>query len=152
MAVIFYVLDLRYHRIELTQVLIIDSCWSQTRSKLSSWNTLTMSHLREQEMAQTVLMLGAHGSHREWITFSVSYVYKLMKLEKKRSLQFIDEKSKIQRDPSDLSKTPQPIAQLVKNSPAMWETWVWSLGWEDPLEKGTAAHSSILAWRIPWTA
>ena len=47
-----------------------------------------------------------------------------MKLEKKRSLQFIDEKSKIQRDPSDLSKTPQPIAQLVKNSPAMWETWV----------------------------
>ena len=34
---------------------------------------------------------------------------------------------------------------------AMWETWVWSLGWEDPLEKGTAIHSSILAWRIPWT-
>ena len=33
----------------------------------------------------------------------------------------------------------------------MWETWVQSLGWEDPLEKGTAAHPSILAWRIPWT-
>ena len=32
----------------------------------------------------------------------------------------------------------------------MWETWVWSLGWEDPLEKGKATHSSILAWRIPW--
>ena len=43
------------------------------------------------------------------------------------------------------------VAQLVKNSPAMWETWVQSLGWEDPLEKGTATHSSILAWRIPWT-
>ena len=43
------------------------------------------------------------------------------------------------------------VAQLVKNLPAMWETWVWSLGWEDPLEKGMAAHSSILAWRIPWT-
>ena len=42
-------------------------------------------------------------------------------------------------------------AQLVKNPPAMWETWVWSLGWEDPLEKGKATHSSILAWRIPWT-
>ena len=41
-------------------------------------------------------------------------------------------------------------AQLVKNLPAMWETWVWSLGWEDSLEKGTATHSSILAWRIPW--
>ena len=43
------------------------------------------------------------------------------------------------------------VAQLVKNLPAMRETWVWSLSWEDPLEKGRAAHSSILAWRIPWT-
>ena len=43
------------------------------------------------------------------------------------------------------------VAQLVKHLPAMWETWVQSLGWEDHLEKGTATHSSILAWRIPWT-
>ena len=43
------------------------------------------------------------------------------------------------------------VAQLVKNSLAMRETWVWSLGWEDPLEKGKTAQSSILAWRIPWT-
>ena len=43
------------------------------------------------------------------------------------------------------------VAQLVKNLPAMWETWVRSLGWEDPLEKGKATHSSILAGRIPWT-
>jgi len=43
------------------------------------------------------------------------------------------------------------VAQLVKNLLAMWETWVLSLGWEDPLEKGQATHSSILAWRIPWT-
>ena len=43
------------------------------------------------------------------------------------------------------------MAQLVKNPPAMWETWVRSLGWEDPLEKGMATHSSILAWIIPWT-
>ena len=42
-------------------------------------------------------------------------------------------------------------AQLVKNPPAMQETWVQSLGWEDPLEKGKATRSSILAWRIPWT-
>ena len=41
------------------------------------------------------------------------------------------------------------VAQLVKNLLAMWETWVQSLGWEDPLEKGKATHSSILAWRIP---
>ena len=43
------------------------------------------------------------------------------------------------------------VAQLVKNPCAMWETWVRSLGWEDPLEKGKATHSGILAWRIPWT-
>ena len=43
------------------------------------------------------------------------------------------------------------VAQLVKNPPAMWETWVRSLGGEDPLEKGMVTHSSILAWRIPWT-
>ena len=42
------------------------------------------------------------------------------------------------------------VAQLVKNPPAMQETWVRSLGWEDPLEKGKATHSSILAWIIPW--
>ena len=41
------------------------------------------------------------------------------------------------------------IAQIVKNPPAVWETWVRSLGWEDPLEEGMATHSSILAWRIP---
>ena len=43
------------------------------------------------------------------------------------------------------------VAQLVKNPRAIQETWVQSLGWEDPLEKGKATHSSILAWRIPWT-
>ena len=43
------------------------------------------------------------------------------------------------------------VAQLVKNLPAMGEIWVRSLGWEDALEKGKATHSSILAWRIPWT-
>ena len=43
------------------------------------------------------------------------------------------------------------VAHVVNSLPAMWETSVWSLGWEDPLEKGMATHSSILAWRIPWT-
>ena len=43
------------------------------------------------------------------------------------------------------------VAQMVENLPAMRETEVRSLGWEDPLEKGMATHSSILAWRIPWT-
>ena len=43
------------------------------------------------------------------------------------------------------------MAQLVENPPAMEGTWLRSLGWEDPLEEGKAAHSRILAWRIPWT-
>ena len=43
------------------------------------------------------------------------------------------------------------VAQTVKNLPAVLETWVQSLGWEDPLEEGMATHSSILAWRILWT-
>ena len=43
------------------------------------------------------------------------------------------------------------VTQLVKNLPAMQKTWVWSLGWENPLGKGKATHSSILVWRIPWT-
>ena len=43
------------------------------------------------------------------------------------------------------------VAQLVKNLPAIWETWVPSLGWEESLEKGKATDTSILAWRIPWT-
>ena len=49
------------------------------------------------------------------------------------------------------SDTTALAAQLVKNLSAMQETPVQFLGWEDPLEKGTATHSSILAWRIPWT-
>ena len=43
------------------------------------------------------------------------------------------------------------MAQMVMNLPVMWETWFQSLGWEDPLEEGMATHSSILAWRLPWT-
>ena len=44
-----------------------------------------------------------------------------------------------------------PVAQLVKNPPAVWETWIPSLGWKNLLDKGKATHSSILAWRMPWT-
>ena len=43
------------------------------------------------------------------------------------------------------------MVQVVKNLPAMWETWFWTLDWEDLLEKGMATHFSILAWRVPWT-
>ena len=52
---------------------------------------------------------------------------------------------------SEILATTGIVAQLVKNPPAMREVWVRSLGLEDALEKGTATHSSILAWKIPWT-
>ena len=52
---------------------------------------------------------------------------------------------------SSNSECPSLVAQLVKNPPAMQETLVQFQGWEDPLEKGTSTHSSVLAWRIPWT-
>ena len=48
-------------------------------------------------------------------------------------------------------KDDSRVAHTVKKLPEMWETWVRSLGWEDPLEKEMATHSSILAWEIPWT-
>ena len=59
-------------------------------------------------------------------------------------------------DPSSIGYTllyswASLVAQMVKNLPSMCETWVQTLGWEDPLEDGMAAHSSILAWRMPWT-
>ena len=50
----------------------------------------------------------------------------------------------------ELADLASLAAQLVKNLPVMQETWVWSLGWEDPLEKRKAAHPSIIPWRIPW--
>ena len=59
----------------------------------------------------------------------------------------------IKMPPSRICSLPWAslVAQLVKNPPAMRETWVWSLGWDGPLVKRKATHSSILAWRIPWT-
>ena len=51
----------------------------------------------------------------------------------------------------DITSHHSLVAQMVKNLPAVQETWVRSLGWEEPLEKGMAIHSSILAWKIPWT-
>ena len=59
-----------------------------------------------------------------------------------------------QEDPLEKGYTTHSsilVAQLIKNLPAMWETWVLSLGWEVPLEKGMTTHSRILAWRIPWS-
>ena len=54
-------------------------------------------------------------------------------------------------EPESLLLEASLITQLVENLPAMQETWVWSLCWEDSLEKGKATHSRVLPWRIPWT-
>ena len=56
-----------------------------------------------------------------------------------------------ERHPLQYSRAFLVAQMVVENPPAMQETWVQSLGWDDPLEKGMATHSSILAWRIPWT-
>ena len=53
--------------------------------------------------------------------------------------------------PSVPARQASLVAQMLKNLSAVQKTWVWSLGWEDPLEEGMATHSSIFAWRIPWT-
>ena len=69
----------------------------------------------------------------------------------KTLVQFLDQEDLLEKGYPLQYSWASLVAQLVKNLPAMQETWVQSLGWEDPLEKGKATHSSILAWRIPWT-
>ena len=65
-------------------------------------------------------------------------------------VRFLDQEERRDRLPTPVF-LGSLVAQLVKNPPAMRETWVQSLDWENPMEKGKATHSSILAWRIPWT-
>ena len=68
-------------------------------------------------------------------------------------VQFLGQKIpwRRERPPTEVFLGASLVAQTAKNPPVMQETWVRSLGWEDPLEEGMATHSSILAWRIPWT-
>ena len=90
---------------------------------------------------------------RSWTSLIAQLVKNLSAIQE-TLVQFLG-----QEDPSTgegISYPLQPswaslVAQLVKNLPAMQETWVQFLGWEDTLEKEKATHSSILAWRIPWT-
>ena len=62
----------------------------------------------------------------------------------------LDYKRNSSRGINAIAPGASPVAQMVKNPPAMQETWVQSPGWEDPLEKGKATHSSTPAWRTPW--
>ena len=79
----------------------------------------------------------------------------IQNLENKMELQIKSLETRIEKMQEMFNKDLEEIgaslvAQRLKHLPAMWETWVQSLGWEDPLEKEMATHSSILAWRIPW--
>ena len=67
-----------------------------------------------------------------------------------RNIKFWTSPQNLGLSPPDVSDMSSLVAQLVKNLPAMQETWVQFLGWEDPLEKEMATHSSIVAWEIPW--
>ena len=78
---------------------------------------------------------------------SFSTRHKTQKLQRKRLIDFITWTFNICM--LKINTHAFVVAQLVNNSPGIWETWVRSLGWEDPLEKGKATHSNILAWRIP---
>ena len=76
----------------------------------------------------------------EWLKFHFHFYFSDLSIKKKKILLCLQYKG-----------FPSLVAQLVKNPPAMQETWVRSLGWEDLLEKGKATPFSILVWRIPWT-
>ena len=104
---------------------------AKSRTWLSNWITMTMTSWQEMLLISVGMdstLLGYRGTSRisfpgkKWVTY-----------------------------PLDLYPWASLVAQLVKNPPTMRETWVRSLGWEDPLEKGKATHSGILAWKIPWT-
>ena len=72
-------------------------------------------------------------------------------MEKRREVKSKGKRERYIQLNTEFQKRASLVAQLVKNLPATSESWVRSLGWEDPLEKGKATHSSVLAWRMPWT-
>ena len=98
------------------------------------------------------------GRDREstWEKFRIIIVKIIQNLEIKMESQINGLETRIEKMQEMFNKDLEEIgaslvAQRLKHLPAMWETWVQSLGREDPLEKEMATHSSILAWRIPWT-
>ena len=88
-----------------------------------------MSRVSKTTLRFDDLLVVSQNSDVSWLCFIIEKEYRLQSAEKKGCL----------------------VSQMVKSLPAMQETWVWSWGQEDPLEKETATHSSILAWEIPWT-
>ena len=122
--------------------------------QISDWPDLSLEKASKREGYQKFWVYG-------WVAYEESYCTEI-------SLHSLNEWNKVSLinpehcaiiwlvlipcDPILVNKwSKSPVAQMVKNLSAMWETWVWSLGQEDPLEKEMTTHSNILAWRIPCT-
>ena len=135
------------------------------------YNGILLSHKKEWNNAICSTMDGFREYHTKWtmsdrerqISYDITYVWNLgfpgSSAGKESACNEGDPGLIPGSERSAAEGTGYPlqyswaslVSQLVKNPPAMWETWVRSLSWEDPLEKRMATHSSILAWRIPWT-
>ena len=124
-----------------------------TKDKIEKFNYIKIKTHVHQDYQQD--WKGNAQNQRQYSQIIYLIRGNLQKYEKK-SYKSKTTKTQFKKQAKDLKRTFSKkraflIAQLVKNPPAMWETWLRSLGWEDPLEKEKAIHSSILAWRIPWT-
>ena len=117
------------------------------------YNGILLSHKKEQNNTICNNMDGPRYCHTEWsksekeISFDITYLWNLKKWYRWAYLQ--NRNSHRCRKQTYGYQGASLTNQLVKNPPEMRETWIRSLGWEDPLEEGRATHSSILAWRIP---
>ena len=115
-----------------------------------NWSNLPHTHVSQNE-AIWVLSLGKEKDARilvppiKWVLYFQYVTYANFLPKVKMLLVILISGMVVTQARASL------VAHLVKNSPGMRDTWLQSLSWEDPLEMGTATHSSILAWRIPWT-
>ena len=107
--------------------------------------------LKEDEGKETSLSMNVHHIEERTAKCFVLFETEMSQLSYKSLNQESGRGTHSFIHSSICSKIPILVPQLEKNLPAVWETWVRSLGWEDPLEKRKATHSSILTWRIPRT-
>ena len=141
--------------------IVLSKIWEAERKDDSVFRLEKLGRLGRicwNEKAWGVPCLGKCWGKNWTIRSSILYISSLRSLLD-RPVEMLNDVSGVQRirtrdrnlGVTNIFIWPSLVAQLVKNPPAMWEPWVQSLGWEDPLEKGKTMHSSILAWRIPWT-